>query len=155
MIKILYLPIFCILFFGCAYACGITEDDVLNFFNDYVNSANNYDKNYFEYYDENARIFRVVEKKDGTEEKVCIPFERYKKEIKKSSKLAKLRKYKNRYLNIKIFKNGEDYKIVATRMPSTSDYGLPSYFIVGEDNGQLKIKEESMNTRVQRFLKEE
>ena len=40
------------------------------------------------------------------------------------------------------------------RMPSTSDYKVPAYFIVGKDvNGQWKIKEESMNTRVQKFLK--
>ena len=40
-------------------------------------------------------------------------------------------------------------------MPSTSDYKIPAHFIIGKDNnGNLKIKEESMNTKVQKFLKE-
>ena len=41
------------------------------------------------------------------------------------------------------------------RMPSTSDYKIPAHFIVGKDiNGNWKIKEESMNTKVQRFLED-
>ena len=40
-------------------------------------------------------------------------------------------------------------------MPSTSDYKIPAHFIVGRDSfGNWKIKEESMNTKVQKFLKE-
>ena len=155
MNKILCFIMFCFLCFQWVYAKEIDKEEVQNFFNDYVNSANSYDENYFDYYSNNAKIIRVVEKSDGTEVSVNIPLDRYKSEVKKSSKLAKLRRYKNRYLNVKIFKHGNDYKVVAMRMPSTSDYQLPSHFIIGEDKGQLKIKEESMNTRVQRFLKEE
>lgn len=155
MNKLLYLIAFCFLCFSAGFAKEIDKEDVQNFFNDYVNSANSYDENYFDYYSSNARIIRVVEKSDGTKESVNIPLDRYKHEVKKSSKLAKLRRYKNKYLNVKIFKQGDDYKVVAMRMPSTSDYQLPSHFIIGDDNGQLKIKEESMNTRVQRFLKKE
>ena len=41
-------------------------------------------------------------------------------------------------------------------MPSTSDYKIPAEFVIGKDqNGNWKIKEESMNTRVQRFLNED
>lgn len=130
-------------------------DDVRDFFNRYVDTANSYGKNYFDYYDTNAKIFRVVEKEDGTKEVVSIPMERYKAETKKSTKLAKIRRYKNRYLNIRIFGKGDDYMLIAERMPSTSDYVLPAYFIIGKDNsGNWKIKEESMNTRVLKFLKE-
>ena len=83
-----------------------------------------------------------------------IPLDKYKSEVKKSGKFAKLRNYKNRYFNVKILPCGEDYKILAMRMPSTSDYKIPAHFIVGKDsNGNWKIKEESMNTRVQKFLK--
>ena len=33
------------------------------------------------------------------------------------------------------------------RRPSTSDYKLPAYFVIGKDSsGKLKIKEESMHT---------
>lgn len=130
-------------------------NDVQCFFNEYVNAANNYSNDYFNYYDNNPTIIRVIEKEDGTEESVIVPFERYKKETIKCSKLAKLRKYKNRYFNIKITRHGKDYKIAAMRMPSTSDYKVPAHFIIGKNcNGEWKIKEESMNTKVQRFLKE-
>ena len=127
--------------------------DVENFFNEYVSAANSYSNDYFKYYSNNAKIVRVVEKPDGTFEAVNIPLERYKSEAKKSTKLMKLRKYKNKYLNIKITRQGKDYKVAAMRMPSTSDYKVPAHFIIGKDNnGEWKIKEESMNTKVQRFL---
>ena len=128
--------------------------DVQCFFNQYINAANSYDSSYFDYYSDNAKIVRVVEKPDGTKESVNIPLSRYKSEVKKSSKLARLRNYKNMYFNVKILPHGKDYKIVAMRMPSTSDYKIPAHFIVGKDcSGNWKIKEESMNTRVQKFLK--
>lgn len=127
--------------------------DIQCFFNRYIDAANNYSCDYFDFYSENAKIIRVVEKPDGSTEEVNIPLDRYKCEAKKSSKLARLRKYKNRYFNVKIFPQGEDYKITALRMPSTSDYKIPAYFIVGKNSeGEWEIKEESMNTKVQKFL---
>ena len=145
-----------LLFILIGNICNANEiDDVQCFFYEYVNAANNYSNDYFTYYDNNPIIIRVVEKDDGSKQSVIVPFERYKKEDAKCSKLAKLRKYKNKYLNIKITKHGNDYKIAAMRMPSTSDYKVPAYFIIGKNcNGEWKIKEESMNTKVQRFLKE-
>lgn len=128
--------------------------DVQCFFNQYINAANNYSCDYFDFYCSDAKIIRVVEKPDGTQQSVNIPLDRYKSEVKKSSKLARLRNYKNKYFNVKIQPYGNDYKIVAMRMPSTSDYKIPAHFIIGKDiSGQWKIKEESMNTRVQKFLK--
>ena len=142
--------------FLCGLYCFADEvEDVETFFYDYVSAANNYSCDYFDYYSSNPKIIRVVEKPDGTQKTVCVPFERYKSEARKSSKLMKLRQYKNRYLNVKIFPYGNDYKIIAMRMPSTSDYKVPAHFIIGKDeNGNWKIKEESMNTKVQRFLRE-
>ena len=128
--------------------------DVQCFFNQYIDAANNYSCDYFDFYCNNAKIIRVVEKPDGTLQSVNIPLDRYKSEVKKSGKLARLRNYKNKYFNVNIQPYGCDYKIVAMRMPSTSDYKIPAYFIIGKDsNGKWKIKEESMNTRVQKFLK--
>ena len=128
--------------------------DVQCFFNQYIDAANNYSCDYFNFYCNDAKIIRVVEKPDGTQQSVNIPLDRYKSEVKKSSKLARLRNYKNKYFNVKIQPYGNDYKIVAMRMPSTSDYKIPAHFIIGKDtSGQWKIKEESMNTRVQKFLK--
>ena len=149
--------LFCVfvLFLCVNVRCFADEiQDVQCFFNDYVTAANNYSCDYFDYYTNNAKIIRVVEKPDGTEQSVNIPLERYKSEAKKTSKLAKLRNYKNKYLNVRILPYGDDYKVVAMRMPSTSDYKIPAYFIIGKDcNGDWKIKEESMNTKVQKFLK--
>lgn len=127
--------------------------DVQCFFNEYVAAANSYSPDFFNFYSDSAKIVRVIEKPDGFCETVNIPLEKYKIEAKKSCKFARLRQYKNKYLNVKIFPQGDDYKIVAMRMPSTSDYKVPAHFIIGKDkNGNWKIKEESMNTKVQRFL---
>lgn len=151
MKKIIFVLFLLILAGGICFASEL--QDVQCFFNRYVEAANNYDTNYFNFYSNDAKIIRVVEKPDGTFESVNVPLERYKSEAKKSTALMKLRKYKNRYSNIKIFPFGSDYKIAALRQPSTSDYKVPAHFIIGRDcNGNWKIKEESMNTKVQTFL---
>ena len=133
----------------------LAEDlqDVQNFFNEYTEAGNSYSSDFFDYYSNNAKIIRIVEKPDGTYESVNIPLDKYKNEVKKSTILMKMRKYKNFYSNIKILPFGKDYKISALRQPSTSDYKVPAHFIVGKDTkGNWKIKEESMNTKVQEFL---
>ena len=133
------------------YANEMTE--VQNFFNRYVEAANSYDNDFFDFYSSDAKIIRIVEKSDGTFESVNIPFDRYKSEVKKSTKLMRLRKYKNFYSDIKILPQGNNYKLSALRQPSLSDYKIPAHFIIGKDyNGNWKIMEESMNTRVQTFL---
>ncbi len=150
--------LYCVLFLVLFLVSPIFADeinDIESFFNEYVAAANSYSSSYFSYYSKNPKIVRVVEKPDGTQESVDIPFDMYKKEVKKTSKLARLRKYKNKYFNIRIFPQGDDYMLTAMRMPSTSDYKVPAHFVIGrDDNGNWKIKEESMNTRVQRFLKD-
>lgn len=152
MNKFIILTILYLSFSNLCFA-GETEE-IQSFFNNYVNAANSYSCDYFDYYSENPRIIRVVEKPDGSKEAVTVPFEIYKNEAKKSTKLMKLRQYKNRYFNVKITKHGKDYKVAALRMPSTSDYKIPAHFIIGKDDcGNWKIKEESMNTKVQKFLK--
>lgn len=146
----------CVLFMFFSSLLVVQADDVQDvrcFFNEFIDAANNYSIDYFSYYSDDAKIIRVVEKPDGSEEIVNIPLERYKIEAKKTCKLARLRNYKNKYFNINIFPQGDDYKITALRMPSTSDYKIPAHFIIGKDsNGEWKVKEESMNTKVQRFL---
>lgn len=152
--KKIFILLGLIVFGEICLADDISE--IEQFFNEYVSAANSYSCDYFDYYIDNPTIIRVVEKNDGTHQSVKVPFERYKKEAAKSGKLAKLRKYKNKYFNIKITKHGSDYKIAAMRMPSTSDYKVPAHFIVGKNSkGEWKIKEESMNTKVQRFLKDD
>ena len=68
--------------------------------------------------------------------------------------LAFFNKYKNYYTERKITKQGGDFKITCLRQPSTSDYKIPAHFVIGLDaNGNLKIKEEMMYTKQQKFLK--
>ena len=151
IMKKLILTIFLFLIGLGAYADDISE--VRSFFDSYVNAANSYSKNYFNYYVPNAKIIRVVEKKDGTTQTVVIPMPTYKKETNKGMKMGKVARYKNTYSNINITSEGEDYRLSATRSPSPGG-SFPAYFIIGKDNsGNWKIKEESMNTDVQKFLK--
>lgn len=148
-----FIYIFLLFFCTIIYVKADETKDVQAFFNEYINCANSYGQNFFNFYSNNAKIIRVVEKPDGTFTSINIPIDKYKNEVKKSTKLMRLRRYKNNYFNVKITQFGEDYKISALRMPSTSNYKIPAHFIVGKDNkGEWKIKEESMNTKVQKFL---
>ena len=154
MKKAVYL--LCTLLLSIPFCFADETDEVKEFFNDYVQSANSYERDSFKYYSDNAKIVRIVEKPDGTLQSVNIPLERYKKEAAKSVFLAKLRRYKNKYFNIRVSKHGDDYRLSAERMPSLSSYKIPAEFIIGKDNsGNWKIKEEYLNTKVQRFLKED
>ena len=153
MKKILIL--FCFLTFGaCAFASDI--ENVRDFFNTYIESANSYKSNYFDFYLPNAVIKRVVVKKDGSNESVTVPMSEYKKHSALSVKIGKVRKYKNIYSDIKIVPEGDNFRLTAMRKPSTSSYSLPVSFLIGKDSkGELKIKEESMHTKVQTFLNKE
>lgn len=131
-----------------------TEDSVRKFFNEYVNAANALQEDVFQkYYTTNPKIIRVVEKKDGTTQSVNVPLKTYLDEAAKGRKLARITRYKNDYTDIKISKEGDDFKVSANRLPSPGGK-YPAYFIIGEnESGQLKIKVESMNTPRQEFLK--
>lgn len=126
--------------------------DVLATFDKYVNDANNYSTNIPEYYTKNAKIVRVVNKKQGGQASVIIPFDRYLKEMQAHAKIAKVANYKNRYENRKITQIGVDYKISSTRIPRNDKTGLPCHFIFTKVGDKWKIKEESMETNVQTFL---
>lgn len=126
--------------------------DVLALFDKYVKDANSYSANIPNYYLDNAKIVRIVNKKQGGQKAVLIPFDRYLKELQGHSKLAKIVGYKNNYVNRKITKIDNDYKVSATRIPRNDEYGLPAHFIFTKTNAGWKIKEESMTTNVQTFL---
>jgi len=134
--------------------CAFADDkaDVLNTFDNYVNDANAYKTNIPDYYLNNAKIIRVVNKKQGGQASVVIPFDRYLKEMQAHSKIAKTVGYKNRYENRKITQVGNDYKVTSSRIPRNDKVGLPAHFVFTKVNGKWKIKEESMTTNVQSFL---
>ena len=132
------------------FADNYTE--ISNTFQNYVNDANSYSTNLPSYYVNNAKIVRVVNKKQGGRQTIIIPYDRYLKELKSHSALARTVKYKNTYTNQKITKIGNDYKLTATRIPRNDKTGLPCYFLFTKTNSGWKIKEESMTTNVQTFL---
>jgi len=143
VLSLVIIPIY-------AKADDITE--VKNVFNNYVAEANNYSNSLPDYYTNNAKIIRVVNKKQGGQRAIIIPRDRYIKELTGRSVLAKAVNYKNRYVNIKVSKHNGGYKVSATRIPRNDKTGLPCYFIFIKQDGNWKIKEESMTTNVQTFL---
>ena len=153
MFKKIFLTALCMFgFVLCASADDLA--DVKKTFNDYVTSSNNYSTDVPDYYLKNAKIIRVVYKKDNTTQSVVIPFDRYMSEMKKGVALAKATKYKNTYTNLKFTKVGNDYKVTSIRIPRNDKSGLPAHFIMTKTQNGWKIKEESMGTNVQRFLSE-
>lgn len=147
------LILFLCLFFAAIPSYSSDLGEVETFFESYVNAANSYSKDVVNYYLNDAKIIRVVLKKDGTTQAVSFPMERYRDELIKGQKFAKVAKYKNTYVN-RNFEKLEDgnYKITASRIPNRDKTGLPFYFIVTKTDDGWKIKEESMETTVQKFL---
>ena len=136
----------------CAQAA--TPEQVLAFFNKYIDAANSYSETITDFYAPDAKIIRVVMKPDGTTASVVANTKQYFNQMRLGANLAKFNKYKNYYTERKITKQGNDYKITCLRKPSTSDYKIPAHFVIGPDaKGNLKIKEEMMYTKQQRFLK--
>lgn len=128
------------------------QSDVMALFNKYEKDANSYSNILPSYYTKDAKIIRVVNKKQGGQKSVIIPFDRYLKELRGHSTLAKTVGYKNTYKNKKIIKDGSDYKISAIRIPRNDKTGLPCHFVFTKTTSGWKIKEESMTTNVQAFL---
>ncbi len=145
MFKKLVVSLIIILAGAASFAAP--ADDVMSFFDKYVEAANSYSADIPNFYEPNAKIIRVVVKKDGTKESVVTDTAVYMKQLRMNSKLAKIRNYKNFYTDRVISQVGNDYKIDCKRQPSLSDYKLPAHFVIGKDaSGNYKIKEESMDT---------
>ena len=149
--KKIFFTFLCLIAFN-TFVLADDKADILKIFDNYVNDANSYSKNLPDYYTKNAKIVRVVNRKQGGQQSVIIPFDRYLKELDGNAILAKTVGYKNRYVNRKITKINKDYRISAIRIPRNDKKGLPSYFIFTKEEGTWKIKEESMTTNVQKFL---
>lgn len=145
MLKKLVVSLIIILAGAASFAAP--ADDVMAFFDKYVEAANSYSQDIPSFYEPNAKIVRVVVKKDGTQESVVTDTAVYMKQLRMNSKLAKIRNYKNFYTDRVISQVGGNYKIDCKRQPSLSDYKLPAHFVIGKDSaGNYKIKEESMHT---------
>lgn len=130
------------------------KQDALNFFNSYVQASNSYSPTLLNMYSNNAKITRQVVKHDGTLVNVPFSVTDYKKQLRLSSKIAKIKGYKNYYSNINVTKVANGYKIDALRKPSLSDYKLKASMVVQEQSGgNWLIVEELMQTKEQIFLK--
>jgi len=153
MLKKLLLTVCTLLIASTAVFADDTAE-VKAFFDKYVSMANTYDKGLIGLYQPNAKIIRVVIKKDGTTQAVPFPMSEYAKQLKIGEKTAKLVRYKNTYTSPTITKVANGYKIDTLRTPSREKYKIPAHFIVAKNSqGQWKIVEESMHTKVQDFLK--
>ncbi len=128
--------------------------DALNFFNSYVNAANTYSTTIPDYYSPGAKIIRQVVKPDGTLVDRETTTARYISEMKKGQAVAKMRKYKNNYSDIKVTKiNDTTYKVSSLRQPTGETYKLKAYMIVQKQpDGKWLIIEEMMQTKVQLLL---
>ncbi len=144
--------IFMVVFIFSTSVFAGEKEDVLAVFDRYVKAANTYSTTLPSYYVENAKILRVVNKKQGGQKVIVIPFDRYLNELKSRAALAKTVRYTNRYENRKVTKVDNDYKLTATRLPRSDKEGLPCYFIFTKQGDKWKIKEESLTTNVQTFL---
>ena len=76
------------------------KQDALNFFNKYVNAANNYSPEVVSMYSPSAKIIRQVVKPDGTTANVNTDTATYIKQMKLGQAGAKLRHYKNTYTKL-------------------------------------------------------
>lgn len=151
MRKIL-LTVVTLMFGLCAFA-GESQE-ALSFFNNFVQASNNYKSELLNMYSNDARIIRQVVKPNGETANAYFSVDDYKRQMKISSKVAKLRNYKNYYSNVRVSKVSDGYKIDALRKPSASDYKLKTSMIVQkQSDGHWKIVEELMQTKEQIFLK--
>lgn len=150
--KKLLLLLF-VFMFGLGVFAG-EQEDAMRFFNGFVSSSNSYSPGLLNMYSDNAKIIRQIIKPDGKLANAYFSMDDYKKQMKISAKLAKLKKYKNDYSNVKITKVSNGYRIDSMRKPSLSDYKLKSSMVVQKQpDGKWLIVEELMQTKEQIFLK--
>ena len=149
LISALTLLIVCL----CAYADD--KQEAQQFFNNYVNEANNYNDSITKMYSPNAKIIRQVVKPDGSTVDVYTDTATYVTQLKIGQAGAKLRKYKNFYSNVVITKLADNkFKISSLRQPIGENYKLKTYMVVQkQSNGKWLIVEEMMQTKQQIFLK--
>jgi hypothetical protein len=151
-----FLTVTFILILGVAFQtmANANEEDAAQFFNSYVNAANSYSNSLLSMYAPNAKIIRQVIKPNGQLANATFSMNDYKHQMIISSKLAKIRHYKNYYSNVRIVKEGSNkYKITANRRPSTGGGSLKTMLIVEKSGGRMVIAEELMQTREQILLK--
>jgi|GEM_PF-1086827 len=144
---------FAAVFAAKAFAADVEE--VKKFFNSFTSALNSYSADVPDYFTNDAKIYRVVIKKDGTKESVQVPFDRYVSELNKGKIGAKLVGYTNRFENISVTKSdAKNFKLTAKRFPMDDTKGTDVTYVITDTGNGLKIKSESWDTTVQKFLNE-
>jgi len=129
-------------------------DDALKFFNGFVSASNSYSSTLLNMYSDNAKITRQVIKPNGQTVNVPFNIDTYRRQMKISSKLAKLKNYKNHYSHITVTKVSNGYKIESLRQPCTDCNKLKAVMVVQKQpDGKWLIVDELMQTKEQIFLK--
>lgn len=140
-----------------SFGIGVFANDnkeALDFFNSFVSASNSYSPTLLNMYSSDAKIIRQIIKPDGQLKNAYFNGSQYKTQMKVSSKLAKMRNYKNYYSGISVKKVANGYRIDGFRKPSSSDYKLKMHMIVQKQpNGKWLIVEELMQTKEQILLK--
>lgn len=131
------------------------KQDALKAFNSYVNLANTYNTEMFNFYSPNAKIIRQVIKPDGGLVDVLTDTSTYITQMKIGQVGAKAKKYKNNYTNVVATPiSAGKVKISSVRHPSVDNDSLKAYMVFQKQpNGKWLIVEEMMQTRQQIFLK--
>lgn len=130
------------------------RQNAVNFFSSFVSASNNYNPSLLNMYSDDARIIRQVIKPNGELVNAYFTAAQYRSQMKISSKIAKLRNYKNCYSDMKVSKVSDGYKIESLRRPCSDTYKLKTYMIIEKQpNGKWLITEEMMQTKEQIFLK--
>lgn len=141
------------LLFGLSAFAG-ERDEALGFFNSFVKASNSYNPTLLSMYSDNARIIRQVVTPSGKLVNAYFSIDDYRRQMRISEKIAKIRHYKNYYSNITVTPVSNGYRIDSVRKPSLSDYKLKSSIVVQkQSNGKWLIVEELMQTKEQIFLK--
>ena len=142
-----------VLTFGLS-ALASDSEDALSFFNSFVQASNNYSASLLNMYSDSAKITRQVVNPNGQTVNIPFSISDYRKQMKISSKLAKLKNYKNHYSKISVTKVGNGYKIESLRQPGGDTNKLKATMVVQKQpNGKWLIVEELMQTKEQIFLK--
>lgn len=147
------LLLFIILFMGLG-AFADERQEASDFFQNFISASNNYSPSLPRLYSDNAKIIRQVVKPDGKLVNAYFSIDDYRKQMRISAKIAKIKNYKNYYSNIRITKVSNGYRIDALRRPAANDYKLKSSTVVQkQSDGKWLIVEELMQTKEQIFLK--
>src|SRR5574344_1688507 len=153
--RIIVMTVVMIIGFGFGNSVkAATSGEALNFFETYITEAKSYSSSLLNMYSPNAKIIRQVIKPNGQLANATFRMSDYRRQMIISSKVAKIRHYKNYYSNIKVIKEGTNtFKIEAYRTPSTGGSRLKTVTVVEKIGNKWLITEEMMQTREQILLK--